>query len=95
MEKSVKIRRARRNDFPLLRKTFRSSVLGLGQGHYSPAQIRVWAAAGRFEYQKSKKRNEIFYVAAEGSKIAGFSSVLRDEIDELYVAASFAGRGIG
>jgi ribosomal protein S18 acetylase RimI-like enzyme len=70
-------------------------VLGLGRGHYTPAQIRVWAAAGHFEYQKSKGRKEIFFVAAQSSRIIGFSSVLEDEIHELYVAASFAGRGIG
>jgi GNAT superfamily N-acetyltransferase len=95
LEKPVNIRRARKADFPLLRKVFQSSVLGLGRWHYSPAQIQVWARAGRFQYLKSKARQEVFFVAARGPKIAGFSSVLQDEVHELYVAASFAGGGIG
>lgn len=75
-----------------------ASILGLGQGHHTRAELESWAAglAPEFYGQAMTELGEHFEVACDGTgRILAFSSWKDDEVCSLYVHPGAARRGLG
>lgn len=79
---------------------FQSSVRGLAARDYTLEQIEAWApasvdAAWRERWVERIRANRSWVVEIEG-RLAGFADVQPSgHIDQFFVAAEFAGRGVG
>lgn len=80
-----------------LRQVFMSSVHGLASSHYRPAQLAVWAPAWcDSELWAQRIRANRPWLAIVEGQIAAYADVQPDGyIDQFFVAAAFARRGIG
>lgn len=83
-----------------LRAIFRSSVHGLASRHYTPVQIEAWSpvvesAELRGQWAHRIASNQPWVVEVNG-QLAAFADVQPSGyIDHFFVAAEFAGQGIG
>lgn len=80
-----------------LRAIFHSAVHGLASRHYTAEQLRAWAPA---EYDESlweqRMRANQSWVAEVDGELAAFSDLQPSGyIDMFFVAAPYAGRGLG
>lgn len=84
----------------LLLAVFQSSVRGLAIRDYTPAQIDAWAPAiaddeARLRWIARMQVNRPWVAEVEG-RLAGFADLQASGyIDQLFVAADFAGHGVG
>lgn len=84
-------------DQAALRDVFTSSIHGLGGGSYTDEQLGAWAPAA---YDERKWADRMLarrpFVAMVEGQVAGYAD-LQDSghIDHFFVAAGFAGRGVG
>lgn len=81
----------------LLRAVFHSSVHGLASRHYTAAQLLAWAPA---EYDAAlwaqrMRANQSWVVELDGALAAFGDLQPSGYIDMFFVAAPYAGRGIG
>jgi len=94
----VALRPATPADAPAILRLHRDSILSLGIGSYSLAEVESWAAglvAERY-VEAMNKGGETFIVAAVADgALAGFCSFGDDEVKGLYVAPEWARRGVG
>lgn len=94
------IRRYAEGEETSLREIFRSSVRGLACQQYTPPQIDAWSppderAELRAQWVERIQANQPWVVEVDG-RLAAFADVQDSGyIDHFFVAAEFAGRGIG
>lgn len=94
----ITIRAGTPADAPAILELHRASIMAIGRSHYTQVEVESWAAglvAERYA-QMMERGEESFIVAsvADGS-LAGFCSFKPGEIVGLYVAPSWARRGVG
>ncbi|NDV13270.1 GNAT family N-acetyltransferase [Crenobacter sp. HX-7-9] len=95
----MSIRPFRVADALALREVFASSVHGLACRDYTPAQCRAWApvldAKAQHAWCEAMARRQPFVVEV-GGVIAAYADLQDDGlIDHFFVAAPYAGQGIG
>ena len=96
----MQIRRYAEGEEAALRAIFRSSVRGLAGQQYTPVQIDAWAppedsAELRAQWTRRIQSNQPWVVEVDG-RLAAFADVQESGyIDHFFVAAEFAGQGIG
>lgn len=94
------IRRYAEGEEAALRAIFRSSVRGLACQHYTPLQIDAWSppdesAEMRAQWVGRIQSNQPWVVVVDG-RLAAFADVQDSGyIDHFFVAAEFAGQGVG
>ena len=93
----MQIRPYRRGEEALLRAIFHSSVHGLASRHYTADQLRAWAPddydAALWEQRMRANQS---WVAEVDGELAAFTDLQPSGyIDMFFVAAPYAGRGIG
>jgi putative acetyltransferase len=94
----VTIRAAVPDDGAAIMAVHVASILGLGQGYHTRAELESWAAglAPEFYGRAMVDDGERFEVACdEGGRILAFSSWKDDEVWSLYVHPDAARRGLG
>ncbi|APW40976.1 GNAT family N-acetyltransferase [Rhodoferax koreense] len=93
----MSIRDFRPGDEAALRDVFFTAVHGLASRHYNPAQVTAWAPVhyDALAWAARLQANRPFVAEIDG-QAAGFAD-LQDSgyIDQFFVAAAFAGRGVG
>lgn len=93
----MQIRNYSQDDADALRAVFVSSVRELARQHYTAEQIDAWAPA-RWDQAQWRQRlagNQPFVAVVDGT-IAGFADLQGSGyIDQFFVAAAFARRGVG
>lgn len=88
-------RSAVREDASRLHEIRRRSILDLAPPEMSVAESRAWAERLTFAGMEQKLREFEIWVAELGGVLAGWGAIRRDRLEGLYVAAEFAGQGIG
>lgn len=84
----------------LLLEVFQSSVRGLASRDYTPGQIEAWAPADidadyRMRWVARIQANRPWVVEVD-DRLAGYADLQPSgHIDQFFVAAEFAGRGVG
>lgn len=93
----MQIRPYRRGEEALLRAIFHSSVHGLASRHYTADQLRAWAPE-QYDialWEQRMRANQSWVVELDG-ELAAFTDLQPSGyIDMFFVAAPYAGRGIG
>ena len=95
---SVRIRRFRFGDEPVLRAVFRASVHGLACRHYSAAQRAAWAPLDHDAARWAQRMQALqpWVAEASGGAVAGFADLQPGGyIDMFFVAPAFARQGVG
>lgn len=96
----MNIRRYAAGEEAALRAIFRSSVRGLASRDYTPVQIEAWSpseesAELREQWIRRIQSNQPWVAEVHGD-LAAFADVQQSGyIDHFFVAAEFAGQGIG
>ena len=94
---SVRIRRFRFGDEPVLRAVFRASVHGLACRHYSAAQRAAWAPLDHDAARWAQRMQALqpWVAEASGGAVAGFADLQPGGyIDMFFVAPAFARQGV-
>jgi N-acetylglutamate synthase-like GNAT family acetyltransferase len=93
----LNIRKARREDAPVIAGVHAAAVGGIRTALYTPAEIRAWAVPKRPESYEESIGSKEFFVAEEGGAIVGFGVLNREsaEIEAVYVSPGAGRRGIG
>lgn len=96
----MNIRRYAPGEESALRAVFRSSVRGLAWRNYTPVQIEAWSPSEegpelREHWLRRIQSNQPWVVEVDGD-IAAFADLQQSGyIDHFFVAAEFAGQGVG
>ena len=88
-------RPALREDASHLHEIRRRSILKLAPPGMSVAESRAWAERLTLAGMEQKLREFEIWVAELGAVLAGWGAICGDRLEGLYVAAEFAGQGIG
>ncbi len=80
----------------------RQAILVSAAEHYTPLQLRAWAARRTLAAHRQMIRSTTAFVAVEDGTILGFATVAltprgaldRGEVDQLFVHPAHAGRGV-
>lgn len=93
----VALRPATPADAPAILKVHRDSILSLGIGSYSLAEVESWAAGLVPEryVEAMNEGGETFIVAVAAGGLVGICSFKDDELKGLSVAPDWARRGVG
>ena len=92
----VRIRRARPTDARRLCNLMKTSVRVLAGNHYPPSHVRAWAdPLEPSQFRQSITGGELVFVAEQGRRFAGFSSLFGDEVRAVFVHPASARRGVG
>lgn len=94
---NICVRRARPGEEFLLWEVFQSAVHGLARQHYTPHQLAAWAPPSYpgAAWSERIRRNHPFVAEINGEVIA-YADVQADGyIDQFFVTAPAAGRGVG
>lgn len=100
MTPGMQIRPCGAGEEAALRAIFRSSVRGLASRHYTAQQIEAWAPSDesdalRAQWQQRIASNRPWVVELQG-RLAAFADLQPSGyIDHFFVAAEFAGQGVG
>lgn len=97
---TMHIRRYAAGEETALRAIFKSSIHGLARRHYTAAQIEAWApgedSAELCEQWMRRIQANQPWVAEVNGKLAAFADLQASGyIDHFFVAAEFAGQGVG
>ncbi|MGK5172858.1 GNAT family N-acetyltransferase [Geodermatophilus sp. CPCC 205761] len=99
---TVVVRAARPADAAVLAAVSRAAIEESAAGHYTPAQLAVWAARRSEAAHARFVETTTVLVAEVDGVVAGFASVapaavdglVPGEVDQLFVAPSAGGRGV-
>jgi ribosomal protein S18 acetylase RimI-like enzyme len=89
---TVELRAARLDDVEEIAAVWAAGWADAHLGNVSPQVVAVRTAAS-FEL-RAAERIPSTTVAADGGEVVGFVTVVGDEVEQLYVAAPFRGRGV-
>lgn len=88
-------RPALREDASCLHEIRRRSILELAPPEMSVAESRAWAERLTLAGMEQKLREFEIWVAELGGVLADWGAIRGDRLEGLYVAAGFAGQGVG
>lgn len=90
-------RPARLGDCEGIWRVFTRAVRELARDAYAPAQIEAWAALRQPANFAAAIGKREFYVAEDAGAIVGYGqlNLATGELEAVYVAPEFAGRGLG
>jgi len=88
-------RRAMRKDASRLHEIRRRSILELAPPTMPAAEAQAWAAQLTLSGMERKLRELEVWVAELDGVVVGWGAIRGDMLEALYVAAEFAGQGVG
>jgi N-acetylglutamate synthase-like GNAT family acetyltransferase len=93
----LNIRTARREDCPAIAGVHAAAVSGIRSAHYTPEEIRAWAAPKKPESYEESIDSKEFFVAEKDGVMVGFGVLNREsaEIEAVYVSPRAGRRGVG
>ncbi|MGB0454329.1 MAG: GNAT family N-acetyltransferase [Bacteriovoracaceae bacterium] len=90
------IRKASEEDFSEVLEVHKNSIREVASKDHNQAQVSAWSDHLKVDgFLNAKGNGEDFFVAVEGHKIIGFSSIKEDKIMAIYVAKIGIGKGVG
>ena len=93
----ITIRRATQRDRESIWNVHIRAIQEICKSHYSPKEIADWSEVLKpIRYNEPIKRGS-FFVAVDDNVIVGFGNLNQDsgEIEAVYVAPAYVGRGVG
>lgn len=93
----ITIRRATQEDIESIWNVHIRAIQEVCKSHYSPKEIEDWSEVLKPARYNEPIRRGSFYVAVDDNLIVGFGNLNQDsgEIEAVYVAPEYIGRGVG
>lgn len=91
----IKIRRAGKEDLPVIQEIFREAIDKSCGSDYSPPQIKAWQSrAADTKRWIGRIQSDYFLIAEIDGQIAGFGSSKNNYLDVLYVSPNHLRKGV-
>ncbi|HEY5196460.1 MAG TPA: GNAT family N-acetyltransferase [Solirubrobacteraceae bacterium] len=71
-----------------------SAIRSSAAGYYSASALEAWASSVNVEATERAIATTTAYVAVTDSGVVGYSNLIGEEIDQLYVRPDYEGRGV-